>query len=96
MDQNYERAAEYYEAATRQGVAEAQFNLGALYAHGQGVEQSFETAREWWMKAAEQGHEKAIENLRRLLTKLKEEQHPPSYHPNDAPLATPPRHSPTN
>ena len=76
VDQNYERAAEYYEAATRQGVAEAQFNLGALYAHGQGVEQSFETAREWWMKAAEQGHEKAIENLRRLLTKLKEEQHP--------------------
>ena len=38
------------------GHACAQFNLGA----------SFEVAREWWTKAAAQGHELAIENLKRL------------------------------
>ena len=62
----YERAAEYYEAAARQGLAGAQYNLGLLYANGQGVEQSNETARELWMKSAEQGFENAIKALQRL------------------------------
>jgi TPR repeat protein len=31
VDQNYERAAEYYEAAALQGCAVAQNNLGVLY-----------------------------------------------------------------
>ena len=66
VDQNYERAVEYYEAAARQGHADAQFNLGLLQARGQGVKQSYETAREWWMKAAEQGVASAIKNLQTL------------------------------
>ena len=64
--QSYERAAEYYEAAARQGMTEAQYNLGTLYAIGQGVEQSFEIARECWMKSAEQGNEDSIGNLHGL------------------------------
>ena len=63
VDQSNEKAAEYYEAAARQGVAGAQYNLGALYYNGEGVEQSDETARGWWMKSAEQGHETAIRGL---------------------------------
>jgi TPR repeat protein len=36
VDQSYEREAEYYEAAARQGDAGAQSNLGILYVkHGQ-------------------------------------------------------------
>jgi len=66
VDQSYERAAEYYETAARQGHANAQFNLGLFYANGQGVEQSNETARELWMKSAEQGNENAIKSLQRL------------------------------
>jgi len=66
VDQSYERAKEYYEAAARQGYADAQFNLGCLYYNSQGVEQSFERAREWWMKSAEQGNESAIKGLQRL------------------------------
>ena len=69
VDQSYERAAEHSEAAARQGDADAQFNLGRLYmqlyANGQGVEQS-EVAREWLMKAAEQGNESAIKGLQML------------------------------
>ena len=42
MDQSYERAAEYYEAAARQGHADAQYNLGQMYRKGQGVDQSYE------------------------------------------------------
>jgi len=40
VDQSYERAAEYYEVAARQGHASAQNNLGTVYANGLGVEQS--------------------------------------------------------
>ena len=43
--------------SARQGDAGAQCNLGKMYAEGRGTEQSFETARGWWIKAAEQGME---------------------------------------
>ena len=66
VDQSYEKAAEYYTAAARQGYVMAQLNLGILYVQGQGVEQSFETARELWMKAAAQGDENAIGALQEL------------------------------
>jgi TPR repeat protein len=80
VDQSYERAVEYYEAAARQGLASAQFNLGSRYALGQGVEKSFEKAREWWIKSAEQGHEGAINGLQ-LLDKA-EGRTTPSFIPN--------------
>ena len=60
------RDTKYFEAAARQGMAVAQFNLGVLYYEGQGVKQSFEAARERWMKSAEQGDEDAITNLQVL------------------------------
>ena len=63
---SYERAVEYYEAATRQGMANAQLNLGVSYYIGDGVEQSNETARGWYMKAAEQGQENAIGALQQI------------------------------
>jgi TPR repeat protein len=34
---SYERAVEYYEAAARQGMANAQLNLGVSYYIGDGV-----------------------------------------------------------
>ena len=42
-----------------QGVAEAQFKLGAMYHNGQGVPQDQIEAAEWFRKAAEQGYTKA-------------------------------------
>ena len=66
VDQSYERASEYYEAAAKQGMTGAQYNLGLLYCNGQGVERSYETARGWWMKAAESGEENAINMLQQL------------------------------
>ena len=56
-------ARELYELSATQGNVNAQYSLGRLYANGEGVEQSNETAREWWMKSAEQGEENAIKAL---------------------------------
>ena len=45
--------------AAEQGVAEAQFNLGWMYANGQGVRQDYAQAVQWYRRAAEQGHAQA-------------------------------------
>ena len=46
-----------------QGNADAQFNLGLLYANGQGVPQDYVQARQWYEKAAIQGDASAQLNL---------------------------------
>lgn len=49
--------------AAEQGFARAQYNLGEMYALGDGVEQSNEKAREWLQKAADQGFDCAMFGL---------------------------------
>ena len=52
-EQSSERAADWYEKATRQGIAEAMYLLGcALYRDGEGRNQSFEQAAKWFEQAA--------------------------------------------
>ena len=57
---------ELYTLAADQGYADAQYNLGNMYVRGEGIEQSTSKAREWWAKAAAQGQENAINNLKIL------------------------------
>lgn len=45
------------------GNAESQYKLAEMYEEGLGVEQSFDKAREWYGKAAAQGHAGAREKL---------------------------------
>lgn len=52
---NYVKANAWYEKASRQGSASAEFNLGLSYYYGQGVPQNTKTAIQWWKKAADQG-----------------------------------------
>ena len=52
--------------AAEQGHVDAMSNLGTRYIQGQGVGHSKELAREWWTKAADEGDEGAIENLKLL------------------------------
>lgn len=74
--QSYEEAVTYepcgldvkevvkgWQKAAEQGDAAAQYNLGACYAKGLGVEQSYEEAVKWYRKAAEQGDAVAQYNL---------------------------------
>ena len=49
--------------AAEQGHAQAQFNLGAMYATGEGVLQDDAEAVKWYRMAAEQGHAMAQSNL---------------------------------
>ncbi len=49
--------------AAEKGNAEAQKNLGKCYYAGDGVEQSYEKAVEWYTKAAEQGNASAQNKL---------------------------------
>ena len=46
-----------------QGDAQAQHNLGVLYAEGRGVPQDHVMARQWYEQAAAQGVAKAQNNL---------------------------------
>ena len=71
VEQSYEKAFEYYEQSADLGHANAQCCLGFLYATGQGVTKDELKANEWWTKAASQGNEKAIKNLKILEKQMK-------------------------
>ena len=47
----------------KQGNAQAQFNLGKMYAKGQGVRQDDAQAVQWFRKAAEQGLGQVLADL---------------------------------
>jgi len=58
-NRDYPRAFREWKAAAEAGQAEAQFDLGLLYAQGLGVPRDMEEAGRWYRKAAEQGNAEA-------------------------------------
>jgi len=58
------KAVEYYRMAALNGYADAQNSLGYMYENGYGVQKSKELAIEWYKKAARQGNQTAIDNLK--------------------------------
>lgn len=63
LNNDPELAAGWFFRAAEQGFADAQFNLGLMYANGEGVEKDMMQAVELFKKAAEQGHVDAQNNL---------------------------------
>jgi TPR repeat protein len=62
-----ETALTQLQTQAEQGEAEAQFRLGVLYVTGdQGIDQDYRQAREWFLKAAGQGHLPALHNVGEL------------------------------
>jgi hypothetical protein len=57
------------QAAAQSGDANAQFWLGIMYEHGQGVPQDYAQAISWYRKAAEQGYALAQNNLGSMYVK---------------------------
>lgn len=51
---------QYY---AQQGNPDAQYNLGAHFANGNGVQQDYRQAAAWYGKAAQQGHPRALHDL---------------------------------
>jgi len=60
---DYTQAARLFRPLAEQGIASAQFNLGMMYAKGQGVPQDYQAALTWYRRAAEQGNASAQNNL---------------------------------
>ena len=60
---DYVQAMNHWQPLAAQGDAAAQFNLGLMYRHGQGVPQDFREALKWYRMAAEQGNAEAQYNL---------------------------------
>ncbi|WP_244060856.1 tetratricopeptide repeat protein, partial [Aeromonas caviae] len=58
-----QQALAWLHKAAEQGNASAQFNLGLIYAKGQGVPQDYKQAAVWYRKAAEQSNVEAQNNL---------------------------------
>ena len=51
---DFVEAVKWYRKAAEQGLSQAQYNLGVMYAEGRGVEQNDAEAVKWYRKAAEQ------------------------------------------
>lgn len=60
---DHQTAFQFWKPLAEQGYASAQFNLGVIYDHEQGVEQDYIEAAKWYRKAAEQGYASAQYNL---------------------------------
>ena len=54
-DQDYQKAAEWFQLSAERKYKYAQYSLGALYHRGQGVEQDLYKAFELYLKSAKQG-----------------------------------------
>jgi len=59
----YKKAAAFFAKAALQDHMVAQFHLGYIYSHGEGVEQDYVKARYWYECAADQGDADAQNNL---------------------------------
>ncbi len=64
IEANLEKAIETYKKASREGVHEAETNLGLLYMQGRtGISQNCTEALKWATKAADAGESKSMFNL---------------------------------
>ncbi len=64
---DYATALREWRPLAEEGDAEAQFYVGALYYHGEGVPQSNAEAARWYRRAADRGHAAAQHNLGVML-----------------------------
>src|SRR5271157_6236517 len=68
-NKDYQRAYREWKAAADAGQAEAQFDLGVLYAQGRGVRRDLTEAAKWYRKSAEQGNAEAQFALGQLYSR---------------------------
>ncbi len=60
---NYPQALKVFKSLAEQNHAEAQFNLGAMYQNGFGIEQDIKNAIAWYKKSAGNNYVEAMFNL---------------------------------
>ena len=67
-------AAKWFRKGAEQGHAGAQYNLGVMYANGQGVPQSLSEALRWLRKAEANGIEQVADVIQAVLQMQREQQ----------------------
>ncbi|OIQ94356.1 Sel1 repeat protein [mine drainage metagenome] len=70
---DYNTAFPKFLALAQQGNATAQFNVGAFYFNGQGVQKDEKRAYDWFAKSAAQGNARAIEVMQNAAAKQNEQ-----------------------
>ena len=60
---NFERVFKEFNESAKKGEAEAQYNLGVMYANGEGLPENNAEAVKLWLLAADQGYARAQYNL---------------------------------
>ena len=63
LQEDYVEAVKWYRLSAKQGLAEAQYVLGVMYANGEGVPENDTEAVKWYRLAADQGDAMAQSNL---------------------------------
>ena len=63
VDRDFAEAARWFERAAGQGDAHAQFTLGVMNRHGQGIPGNITAMREYFERAADQNHTSALNGL---------------------------------
>ena len=66
VPQDYALAFIWFHKAVVQGDKDSQFSLGYMYKHGNGASMNHAKAKEWFLKAAQQGHAAAKERLEEM------------------------------
>ena len=67
---DYATALREWKPLAKQGNADAQFSLGAMYEKGEGVPTNYKTAVKWYRLAAKQDRPFAQSNLKHIKSRL--------------------------
>ena len=71
---SHKEASKWFRLAAEQGDADAQFNMGLVYAKGQGTPQDYVLAHMWFSLAGSQGVEDAFHNRDVIEKKMSPQQ----------------------
>ena len=66
VKQDYFKAIELWQKASKQRNARAQYNLGVMYAKGQGVRQNYTKAKEYFGLACDNKNQAGCDMYRKL------------------------------
>lgn len=73
-EKNYKLAGEWLRKASENGLPAAMYNLAKLYTEGKGVPKDLEFAYIWYNVAASHEHQKSIDSINGVRTKLSDEE----------------------
>ena len=74
VEQDYEKAGEWFRKASEQGLAVAMYKLAGLYTEGNGVPKDLEFAYVWYSVGAVQKHQKSINMIEKAKSRLSGEE----------------------